>query len=47
MAEIFVLAEHRQGRLRDIAFEMLTKAKELTGEINPVYKRLFDGCLAW
>lgn len=29
MAEIFVLAEHRQGQLRDITFEMLTKARGL------------------
>jgi len=30
MAKILVLAEHRQGQIRDITFEMLTKAKELT-----------------
>ena len=30
MAEIFVLAEHRQGEIRDITFEMLTKAREIT-----------------
>jgi electron transfer flavoprotein alpha subunit len=29
MTEIFVLAEHRQGQIRDITFEMLTKAREL------------------
>ena len=29
MTEIFVLAEHRQGQIRDITFEMLTKGKEL------------------
>ncbi len=29
MAEIFVLAEHRQGQIRDITYEMLTKAREL------------------
>jgi electron transfer flavoprotein alpha subunit len=29
MAKIFVLAEHRQGQLRDITYEMLTKAREL------------------
>ncbi|MEM0007022.1 MAG: electron transfer flavoprotein subunit alpha/FixB family protein [Candidatus Bathyarchaeia archaeon] len=34
MAEIFVLAEHRQGQLRDITFEMLTKARELAEKIN-------------
>ncbi|MEM3769963.1 MAG: electron transfer flavoprotein subunit alpha/FixB family protein [Candidatus Bathyarchaeia archaeon] len=34
MAEIFVLAEHRQGQLRDITFEMLTKARELAERTN-------------
>ncbi|MBS7621939.1 electron transfer flavoprotein subunit alpha/FixB family protein, partial [Candidatus Bathyarchaeota archaeon] len=34
MAEIFVLAEHRQGQLRDITFEMLTKARELAEKAN-------------
>lgn len=29
MAELFVLAEHRQGEIRDITFEMLTKGGEL------------------
>ena len=29
MAEIFVLAEHRQGQIRDITFEMLTKGREM------------------
>jgi electron transfer flavoprotein alpha subunit len=29
MTKIFVLAEHRQGQIRDITFEMLTKAREL------------------
>jgi electron transfer flavoprotein alpha subunit len=29
MTEIFVLAEHRQGQIRDITYEMLTKAREL------------------
>jgi len=29
MTEILVLAEHRQGQIRDITFEMLTKGKEL------------------
>ncbi len=29
MAEIFVLTEHRQGQIRDITYEMLTKAREL------------------
>jgi electron transfer flavoprotein alpha subunit len=34
MAEMFVLAEHRQGQLRDITFEMLTKARELAEKTN-------------
>ena len=29
MTEILVLAEHRQGKIREITFEMLTKGKEL------------------
>ncbi|MEM3566883.1 MAG: electron transfer flavoprotein subunit alpha/FixB family protein [Candidatus Bathyarchaeia archaeon] len=29
MAELFVLAEHRQGQMRDTTFEMLTKAREM------------------
>lgn len=29
MTEIFVLAEHRQGQVRDVTFEMLTKGREL------------------
>ena len=29
MSDVFVLAEHRQGELRDINFEILTKAAEL------------------
>jgi len=34
MTEIFVLAEHRQGQIRDITFEMLTKARELAEKTN-------------
>jgi len=34
MAEIFVLAEHRRGQIRDITFEMLTKGKELAEKTN-------------
>jgi len=34
MTEIFVLAEHRQGQIRDITFEMLTKGKELAEKTN-------------
>jgi len=29
MAKIFVLAEHRQGQVRDVTFEMLTKGREI------------------
>jgi electron transfer flavoprotein alpha subunit len=29
MAKLFVLAEHRQGQVRDITFEMLTKGREI------------------
>lgn len=29
MTEIFVLAEHRQGQIRDVTYEMLTKGREL------------------
>jgi len=34
MAEIFVLTEHRQGQIRDITYEMLTKARELAQKTN-------------
>jgi len=34
MTEIFVLVEHRQGQIRDITFEMLTKARELAEKTN-------------
>jgi electron transfer flavoprotein alpha subunit len=34
MPEIFVLAEHRQGQLRDITFEMVTKAHEMAEKTN-------------
>lgn len=34
MGEIFVLAEHRQGQLRDVTFEMLTKAREIAEKTN-------------
>jgi len=34
MAEIFVLAEHRQGQMRDITYEMLTKGRELAEKIG-------------
>jgi electron transfer flavoprotein alpha subunit len=34
MTEIFVLAEHRQGAIRDITYEMLTKAREIAEKTN-------------
>jgi electron transfer flavoprotein alpha subunit len=34
MAKIFVLAEHRQGALRDVTFEMLAKANEIAQKTN-------------
>ncbi|MGB9740333.1 MAG: electron transfer flavoprotein subunit alpha/FixB family protein [Candidatus Bathyarchaeia archaeon] len=34
MAEIFVLTEHRQGQIRDITYEMLTKGKETAEKLN-------------
>jgi len=34
MREIFVLTEHRQGQIRDVTFEMLTKGRELAGKTN-------------
>ena len=36
MAKIFVLAEHRQGQIRDITFEMLTKARQLTEDTTAI-----------
>jgi electron transfer flavoprotein alpha subunit len=34
MGEVFVLAEHRQGELRDITFEMLGKGQELAAAMG-------------
>ena len=34
MAGIFVLAEHRQGQIREITFEMLTKGREIAEKTN-------------
>jgi len=36
MHEIFVLAEHRQGELRDVNFELLTLAGRLGGKVTSV-----------
>jgi electron transfer flavoprotein alpha subunit len=43
MAQIFVLAEHRQGAVRDITYEMLTKARELAGKTNSEVTAVFLG----
>ncbi|UCG36772.1 MAG: electron transfer flavoprotein subunit alpha/FixB family protein [Candidatus Bathyarchaeota archaeon] len=34
MTEIFVLAEHRQGQIRDLTMEMLTKGRELAEKVE-------------
>ncbi len=34
MTEFFVLAEHRQGEMRDVTFEMLTKGRELAEKVD-------------
>jgi electron transfer flavoprotein alpha subunit len=34
MTELFVLSEHRQGEIRDVTFEMLTKGRELAEKTN-------------
>ncbi len=34
MTELFVLTEHRQGEIRDVTFEMLTKGRELAEKTN-------------
>lgn len=36
MHEIFVLAEHRQGELRDVNFEMLTLANQLDSKVTAI-----------
>jgi electron transfer flavoprotein alpha subunit len=43
LAKIFVLAEHRQGQIRDITFEMLTKANELAGKTDAEVVATFLG----
>ncbi len=34
MKEVLVLAEHRQGKLREITFEMLTKGRDLAAKVG-------------
>ena len=43
MTEIFVLAEHRQGELRDVTYEMLTKAREIAAKIGAEVTALLLG----
>jgi electron transfer flavoprotein alpha subunit len=43
MAEIFVLAEHRQGQIRDVTYEMLTKAREIAEKANMELTAIFLG----
>ena len=43
MGIIFVLVEHRQGEIRDITFEMLSKCKEIAKEINAQITALLLG----
>jgi electron transfer flavoprotein alpha subunit len=43
MAEIFVLAEHRQGQIRDVTYEMLTKAREIAEKANMELTAVFLG----
>lgn len=43
MNEILVIAEHRDGQLRDITFEMLTMAKKLASDNNLSVTALFLG----
>jgi electron transfer flavoprotein alpha subunit len=43
MAEIFVLVEHRQGAIRDITYEMLTKAREIAQKTNTETTALIFG----
>jgi electron transfer flavoprotein alpha subunit len=40
---IFVLVEHRQGEIRDITFEMLSKCKEIAKDINTKITALLLG----
>ena len=41
--EIFVVVEHRQGEVKDIAFEMLFKAGELCREFSHTLTDLLIG----
>jgi electron transfer flavoprotein alpha subunit len=43
MTEILVLAEHRQGELRDVTYEMLTKAREIAAKIGAEVTALLLG----
>jgi len=43
VGEIFVLAEHRQGQIRDITFEMLMKGRELAEKTGSVLTAVLFG----
>lgn len=43
MREILVLTEHRQGQIRDVTFEMLTKGRELAGKTDTVLTAVLLG----
>ena len=43
MAEIFVLTEHRQGQIRDVTYEMLTKSREIAEKANMELTAVFLG----
>ncbi len=42
MGDIFVLVEHRQGKIRDITYEMLGVGEKIAAEQGS----LSDGCFA-
>jgi len=43
MTQIFILAEHRQGTIRDITYEMLTKAQEIAQKTNTTVTAIILG----
>jgi electron transfer flavoprotein alpha subunit len=43
MTTIFVLAEHRQGQIRDITYEMLTKAHQIAQKTNTTVTAIILG----
>jgi electron transfer flavoprotein alpha subunit len=43
MGDVFVLAEHRRGELREVTLEMLGKGRELAGQLGGSLKAVFLG----